>query len=355
MSRRALAAVLVAVTLLAGCASGPDPLPAGAVTGTSGGDPVTSDGTDAVPADPDAPVATGTAMTAEAAEEVIPLPDVPVPQLPVTVTSTDGVEVTVTDVSRIVVATGSIAEIVYSLALGDLVVGRDISTTFPAAADVPVVTNGHDLNAEGVLSLRPTLVLGDTTTGPPEVVAQLRAAGVPVVLVDEAWTLDDVAPRMRAVAATLGVADAGERLLARTTADIDEAAANAALSPDLRVAFLYLRGTVGVYLIGGDGSGADALVEALGATDAGSEAGLGPFTPITSEALIDAAPDVILVMTRGLDSVGGIDGLLKLPGVAQTPAGRDGRVIAVEDGLLLNFGPRTGRVLQLLAGQLGAS
>src|SRR5690606_2905312 len=110
----------------------------------------------------------------------------------------------------------------------------------------------------------------------------------------------------------------------------------------LRVAFLYLRGTAGVYLIGGRGAGSDALIEAIGAVDAGSAAGLTEFRPLTSEGMINAAPDVILVLTAGLKSVGGVDGLVKLPGIAQTPAGRNRRIVDADDGTLLTFGTRTG-------------
>jgi iron complex transport system substrate-binding protein len=107
-----------------------------------------------------------------------------------------------------------------------------------------------------------------------------------------------------------------------------------------------------VYLLGGDGSGADSLLEAVGAVDAGSKAGLEAFTPLTPEALVAAAPDALLVMEKGLESVGGVDGLLALPGVAQTPAARDRRVVVVPDGELLNFGPRTPQTLEDIARQL---
>ena len=120
------------------------------------------------------------------------------------------------------------------------------------------------------------------------------------------------------------------------------------------VAFLYLRGQASIYLLGGKGAGADSLVEALGGVDAGTKAGLTRFTPLTAEAMVKAQPDVILVMDKGLDSVGGVDGLLELPGIAQTPAGRDRRVVSVDDGLLLAFGPRTGAVLRQIADQVSA-
>lgn len=108
-----------------------------------------------------------------------------------------------------------------------------------------------------------------------------------------------------------------------------------------------------MYLIGGRGSGATSLIEAAGAVDAGAESGLEKdFTAITSEALVKAAPDAILVMAKGLESVGGVDGLVEIPGVAQTPAGMDRRIVSVEDGVLLNYGPRTDQVLTSIVEQL---
>lgn len=289
---------------------------------------------------------------------VVPVSDTaPAPALPVTVRSDDGVEVQVRDVRRIVAVnlSGTLAEIVFSLGLGDNVVGRDIATTFGAAADLPVVTKAHDLSAEGVLALDPTVVLADRSIGPPEALDQLRAAGVPVVLVPEAWSLDAVYPRIGAVAAALGVPDAGRALVERTRAQVRQALASVPpREQPLRIAFLYLRGTAGVYLMGGRGSGADSLIEAIGGVDAGSEIGLEKFRPLTSEGLVLAAPDVIVLMDGGLESVGGPDGLLEVAGVAQTPAGQARRFVAMDDGALLSFGPRTGAVVSELARRVAA-
>jgi iron complex transport system substrate-binding protein len=320
---RPLAALVLAASLLGGC--GAAVADAGAGTGSS-------------------PVPDRT--SAPAVPVVSPAPR---PALPATVTGADGRTVTVTDASRIVALQGPIAETVVALGLADALVGRDQSTTLDELADLPVVSNGHSVSAEGVLSLAPTLVLADARTGPAEVMEQLRATGVTVVVVPEVWTLEEMDDRVRAIGAALGVADAAEELVDLLTSSVSA-------SPDAdgpRVAFLYLRGTAAVYLLGGDGSGADSLVEAAGGVDAGSAAGLGSFTPLTSEALAAAAPEVLLVMSKGLDSVGGVDGLLELPGVAQTPAGRDRRVVVVEDGLLLAFGPRTPYVLDLIRQGIG--
>ncbi|SCF63641.1 iron complex transport system substrate-binding protein [Streptomyces sp. Ncost-T6T-2b] len=107
--------------------------------------------------------------------------------------------------------------------------------------------------------------------------------------------------------------------------------------------------------MGGAESGASSLLEAAGAVDAGKESGLDKdFTAITSEALAKAAPDAILLMTKGFESVGGMDGLVKIPGIAETPAGMDRRVVTVDDGVLLNYGPRTDRVLTEIVEQLYA-
>ncbi|MER7168894.1 ABC transporter substrate-binding protein [Micromonospora sp. NPDC000207] len=332
MTRRALGPVVLLLTgLLVGCSA-----PAG---GTASG---------TAPAADCGPVTAALTDT-----DVTALDPPPTPTLPATVTSADGRTVTVTDTSRILPVNmyGSIAEIVFSLGLGGNVVGRDTSTTFPAAAGLPVVTPaGHDLAAEAVLALDPTVVLADDSIGPPEVLNQLRTAGIPVVLIESEQTLAAVPAHVRAVAAALGVAPAGEELVARVEADLAEArrgVPQGAAAP--RIAFLYLRGTAGVYLIGGKGAGSDAMIEAAGGVDAGTAIGLAKFRPLTSEGLINAAPDVLLVMSSGLASVGGVDGLLKLPGVGQTPAGENRRIVDMDDGVLLTFGTRSGKVVQALS------
>ncbi|MEV5976028.1 ABC transporter substrate-binding protein [Streptomyces sp. NPDC052114] len=298
----------------------------------------------------------GTRAAAHSPDRVEPLSTAAKPALPATVTSADGHEVTVKDTRRIVPLTGSLNEIVFTLGLGKNVVARDITATFDQAEKLPVVTRAHDVSAESVLSLKPTVVLADTTTGPAEAVEQIRDAGIPLVVFDPAKSLDDVGPRIEAVAKALGVRKSGAELTRRTERRIDEVRASvpaAAREKKPRVAFLYLRGSASVYLLGGRESGASSLLEAAGAVDAGKASGLRKdFTAITSEALAKAAPDAILVMTKGLESVDGVDGLLKVPGVAETPAGLDRRIVSVDDGVLLNYGPRTDQVLKSLVAQL---
>ncbi|MFH5227700.1 heme/hemin ABC transporter substrate-binding protein [Antrihabitans spumae] len=282
-----------------------------------------------------------------------PIATAPVSNLPVTVRSFDGTDVTITDTSRIVAADryGTLAQTVYALGLGDRLVGRSTAAAFPAVEDVPNVTPaGNSLATEAILALRPTVFLSDTTIGPDAVRDQLRAAGVPVVLFDPTRTLDGVSPQIEAVAAALGVPEQGRALAERSSKEIADATKDvAAPNSPLKIAFLYLRSTA-LTMLAGQGSGADSLIEALGAVDAGTASGITQaFVPVTSEALIAAAPDVFLLMTDGLESIGGPDGLEKIPGVAQTPAGRNKRVVDMQDSVLLSFGPNTGHVVAALA------
>lgn len=275
------------------------------------------------------------------------------PQLPVTVTSVDGRQVTVTDVSRILPLRGNISEIVFALGLGDRVVGRDISATAEEVEDLPVVTRAHDVTAESVLSLRPTIVLADTDTGPPEALDQIRNVGIPVVVFDAPTSVDDVGSRILDISTALGVSEAGEQLASTTASEIAEVTADVDDAQRPVVAFLYVRGQAAVYLLGGPGSGVDSMIAAAGGIDAGTDEGLSrPFTPLTSEALIAAGPDVLLLTTTGLESVGGIDGLLQIPGIALTPAGMNERIVTVEDGALFSFGVRTPQVVSQLAAKL---
>src|SRR5690606_18815417 len=114
-----------------------------------------------------------------------------------------------------------------------------------------------------------------------------------------------------------------------------------------RVVFLYLRGRQ-VQQIGGRGSGADAMIAAAGGRDVGAAARIRPFRPLTPESLVAMRPDYIVTLSAGLQSVGGVSGLLSLPGVRQTPAGRERRVLAFDDQEFLGLGPRTPRALRAL-------
>lgn len=283
----------------------------------------------------------------------------PTPDLPVTVTDAQGTEVTITDVDRVLALDvyGTLSRTVFELGLGDTLIGRDVSTQLAEAEDLPLVTqNGHDLNAEAILELDPTLILTDTSLGPWDVMLQMRDSGIPVVVVDSHRGLDNLSSLTAEVAAALGVPDAGTALAERIEAEVAEVAdAIAEVTPAdegerLRTVFLYVRGTSGIYYMFGEGSGADALVRAIGGYDVAGEIGWSGMRPVTDEGLIAAQPELVLMMTDGLASAGGVDGLLeRLPALAATPAGENRRFVDMADAQILGYGPLTASVLNALA------
>jgi len=253
-------------------------------------------------------------------------------------------------VARVVTLANGVAEIMNSLNAGALIVGRDLASSEKALEDVPVVTSGHQVIPEKVIALKPDLVIIDASTGPKSAIDQIRSAGIRVEQTPESWNLADISLKVQAVANVIGAPQQGELL----NQAISSAITNSKLSSKPRIAFLYLRGTSAIYLIGGEGSGADSLISAIGGIDVGAAALPRPFNTLTAESLATLNPDVIIVMTKGLESVGGISGLLKLPGVAQTEAGKKQTVIDVDDSLLLSFGPRTPSLVQVLAERVSA-
>ena len=248
-------------------------------------------------------------------------------------------------VSRVVVLANGVAEIINALNAKSILVGRDISSTEKDLKDIPIVTSGHQVLPEKVIELKPDLVIIDASTGPRAALDQIRTAGIKIVETPESWTLSDISKKVAAVASAIGAPVQGDLL----NQAFNDELKTSTIATKSRIAFLYLRGTSSVYLIGGPGSGSDSLIEAIGATDVGAQSLPNPYNTMTAESLATLNPDVIIVMTKGLQSVGGISGLLKLPGVAQTQAGKNQAVIDVDDSLLLSYGPRTPSLVTALA------
>lgn len=308
--------------------------------------------------------ATGGSTACLSSHAIEPVSDDTAPELPVTLSDSEGRAVEVTDVDRIlpIDISGTIASTVFALGLGDQVVGRDSSTMFAGTEDLPVVTKtGHTLNAEAILELAPTVILTDTTIGPKEIRQQLRDAGIAVVVISSDRRLDTTDELVVEVATALGVPSRGEALIERLDAELDAALAEIAevvpadVDDRARMLFLYVRGNANIYYIFGEDSGADSLIDAVGGVDVAAEIGWQGMKPMTAEALVAAQPDVLVMMTDGLESVDGIDGLLeRIPALAETPAGANRRVIDMADSEILSFGPRSAEVIGAIARALYA-
>ena len=255
--------------------------------------------------------------------------------------------------ARIVSVGGAVTETVVALGESGRLVGVDASSVFPPEVGrLPRVGYQRTLAAEGILALAPDLILLSDEAGPPAAIEQLRRAGARIAHVPGAGTIDEAAARIAAVGAALGgPAEAkGQALAEAVRRDAHAARARAAaLPPGPSFVLVYARGA-GTLMVAGAGSPGIAMVELAGGRNA--VRGITGYRPLSAEVLIAAAPEVIVVPSRGLATLGGEAGLLALPGVGDTPAGRARRIVAFDDLLLLGFGPRLGSAIDELARRL---
>ena len=251
------------------------------------------------------------------------------------------------DSSRIVTLGGTITEIVFALEVGERVVGVDASSSFPEAANqLPKVAYHRRLSAEGVLSLRPTLIIATTEAGPPQAIQQLKSAGVTVLVLSHEPTVENAIAKIERIAAALDVQARGTALIQALKEELSQVqSAIPHTAAQTKIIFLYARGQ-GTLMVAGQDTGADTMIGLAGGANAVQ--GYSGYKPLTSEAAVAAAPDVILLMDSGLESVGGAQGLWQLPGLALTPAGQQGRVLSMDGLLLLGFGPRLGQAVLAL-------
>ena len=267
------------------------------------------------------------------------------------------------EVKRLVCVGGALTEMIYALEVQNLLVGVDTTSLFPEAARaLPSVGYSRALSVEGVLSLSPTHVLATEDAGPPAVLRQLAAAGIPVAvlkanhrfegMLERLAQVGDMAQRpVQAAALAQRLRTEWARTQVQVSADQARWMAQRKGAP-LRVLFV-LSHSVSQIMVAGSATAAQAVIEYAGAVNAIS--GFTGFKPMTPEAALAAQADVILGTDQGLKAVGGVPGLLRLPGVGDTPAGLARRVVSMEAMLLLGFGPRLpAAVRELSAGLLSA-
>ena len=257
--------------------------------------------------------------------------------------------------TRLITLFGDLTEIVYALGVEEYLVARDTSSVYPAATEeLPNLGFAGALNAEAILALDPTLVIGTDMAGPPGVLEQLREAGVEVVMLGELNELDAAQIKIRVVGEALGIPKTAEALALDVERRLAAVTAEAAeFERPLRVLHVYVR-RGGVQLVSGAGNKAEAIIKAAGGIDAAAAVGIEGWQPLTPEALVAIDPEVYLVMDLGLAVVGGIEGLLEIPGMAETQAGRARRVISMPDLYLLGFGPRLPEAIADLTAYLRA-
>jgi iron complex transport system substrate-binding protein len=279
----------------------------------------------------------------------IPAATATVAQDQLTITDVDGAEVAVEDTSNVATLGGVFTETVYALGAQDHIGAIDASSFYPpeALAEKPNFGYYRFLSAEPVLAQDPSLIIGNEETGPPEVVQQLRDAGVPILLLPD----NNDVQAARDLITTLGTIfekeTEAEALISQLDVDVaaaEELVAQATSSP--RVLFV-LQPPGAPMLISGEVSAAGSMISLAGGEHVFP--GFRGYLPMTPEGIVESAPEVILTTDASVERLGGWDAVLDHPGLGNTPAAENGRVYAMEDLYLMGFGPRTGQAIADLA------
>ena len=240
---------------------------------------------------------------------------------------------------RIVSANGTLSEILVGLGLENQIVGVDVTSTYPASLEkLPKIGHNRSIAAEGILALNPdVIVYTDQSMLSPAVVKQLNSSGKKLVAFKHEYSKDGAIKLIREVGAYFNANAQAEKIVKALQADLAKIPAPA--NPK-KLLFIYARGT-GTLMVSGTGTSLDKMFALAGHKNAVS--GFTEFKPLTAESLIVANPDVLVLFSSGLESLEGMDGLLKVPGVANTNAGKNRRIVAMDGQFLTGFGPRLGK------------
>ncbi|WP_426292289.1 heme/hemin ABC transporter substrate-binding protein [Dyadobacter endophyticus] len=240
---------------------------------------------------------------------------------------------------RIVSANGTLSEILVGLGLEKQIVGVDVTSTYPASLEkLPKIGHNRSIAAEGILALNPdVIVYTDQSMLSPAVVKQLNSSGKKLVVFKHEYSKEGTIRLIREVGAYFNAHAQAEKMVKALKADLAKIPAPA--NPK-KLLFIYARGT-GTLMVSGSGTSLDKIFALTGHKNAVS--GFTDFKPLTAESLITANPDVLVLFSSGLESLEGMDGLLKVPGVANTNAGRNRKIVTMDGQLLTGFGPRLGK------------
>lgn len=238
---------------------------------------------------------------------------------------------------KIVSLNGAITEVLVQLGEEKNIVGVDVTSNYPASLATSTQNLGHirSVNAESVLKLQPTVVFATKEGLNPDLEAKLKASGVKFQVIDQKFSVEGTSELIKEVATTMKK-DNYQPMIDAIQNKLKEVKP---LANKPKVLFIYARGAA-TLMVGGKETPFDAILQLAGAENAAKE--VFGFKPLTPESLVQTNPDVILMFDSGLQSLGGVDGLMKIEGVSATNAGKNKKVITMEGQLLSGFGPRLG-------------
>jgi len=255
---------------------------------------------------------------------------------------------------RIVSLSGAITETLYTLGHGEKIFGVDVTSSYPAeSARLPKLGHVSQLNAEGILGLQPDLIIAEAAEEDNPVLQQLAQAGVVLLFVPKPNSLDAPVALATAIAEKLGDPQHKLDALVHSVQEQQEKleARIAGVDDRPRVLFIYARGK-GNLMVAGTGTPAETMITVAGGENAVTA--FEGFQALSAEGLIEARPDVILMFESGFRSLDGVEALLTLPGMDQTPAGHNRSVITMDGHYLLGFGPRAAAAALELSRRLTA-
>ena len=252
---------------------------------------------------------------------------------------------------RIVALGGTVTEILYALGAGDRIVARDSTSSYPAdALSKPDVGYMRALSSEGILSQKPDLILSEDGAGPADVIGILKASEVPMVTIDTPPEGRAMAPKIEAVGAAVGLEDKAKVLAAQVDADLAVLAKEVAAVGEKKKRVLFVLSTAGGRIMAaGKDTEAAAIIEMAGGINAAQD--ITGYKPLTDEAVIAAAPDVVLTMQRGSHAANP-DEVFGFPAFQSTPAAASKSLISMDGLYLIGFGPRTPAAGRELAAKL---
>jgi iron complex transport system substrate-binding protein len=252
---------------------------------------------------------------------------------------------TVAAAPRIVSLNGAVTEAVAALGHEKEIVGRDVTSTYPEGIKTSAKDLGHvkrGMSIEAIMELKPTLILGTEKDITPELKSKIEGSGIKSVIFKQDFTVEGAKKLIADVAAALDHKADIKPIQDKIDTD-REGLTKFAKAP--KVLFIYARGA-NMLMVSGTGTPIESMIKLAGGENAFTD--FADFKPLTPEALIKGNPDVILMFDSGVESVKGIDGVLKIPGVDKTNAGKNKKIITMDGGLLTNFGPRTGEAAKAL-------
>jgi iron complex transport system substrate-binding protein len=245
---------------------------------------------------------------------------------------------------RVVSIAKQYTEIIFALGAEKDIVAVDLSSTYPdAAKKLPTVGYHRALSTEGILAVKPDLILHDNNIGPEHVVKQLQDLKIPMKVFGKyAESIAGTDSLIREMGVYFNKEKKADSLCKQLQQDMTAALEQAKQYKDsVNVLVIHYGQASNVYLVMTRKSNAARMLAwAGGRITVTDEKGMKQLSP---EAIAAADPDVILLTNFGYDKLGSLDKIKELPGLAKTRAANNNRIYRVEEHDMVYLGPRTGK------------